>query len=156
QFYLNTIRGLRHDLEQFQQIRNLSEQATFYRTRIAPKLWSPLVRFLIRRPAVLSLLGVPPEQIDEIRQSGHSSVSSFVEEGLEKTLTSIPMWRNYFWRVYINGFYPRGCCPNYLQQQNFQLLRERIFRIRVETKTMTQFLRSTDEQFSIFVLLDHM
>jgi S-adenosylmethionine-diacylglycerol 3-amino-3-carboxypropyl transferase len=155
-FYLNTCRGLRTDLSEFQLSRDISEQAEFYRTRIAPKLWSPMVRFLIRQPAVLSLLGVPAEQIRQIKLDGHAKVSSFIKERVEKTFTTIPMRHNYFWRVYIDGHYHPDCCPNYLKREFFQFLRNRISRIRVQTRTLTDFLRSTGQQFSIFVLLDHM
>ncbi|HYR42366.1 MAG TPA: BtaA family protein [Terriglobia bacterium] len=154
--YLKTCRGLRKDLWEFQLIQDLGEQAEFYRTRIAPKLWSPLVRFLIRQPSVLSLLGVPREQISQIRRNGHRKVSSFIEERIETTLTSIPMRHNYFWRVYINGFYHADCCPNYLRRELFQFLRRRTSRILIQTKTLADFLRSADQRFSVFVLLDHM
>src|SRR5262245_61427533 len=38
-FYLGRSRAFRDDLERFQQCRDLIEQAAFYRSRIAPKLW---------------------------------------------------------------------------------------------------------------------
>jgi S-adenosylmethionine-diacylglycerol 3-amino-3-carboxypropyl transferase len=155
-FYLNTCRRLRRDLWEFQLIQDLGEQAEFYRTKIAPKLWSPIVRFLIRQPAVLSLLGVPTEQIRQIQLDDHPKVSSFIEERVEKTLTTIPMRHNYFWRVYINGRYHADCCPNYIKREFFQFLRNRTSRIQIRTQTLTDFLRSTDQQFSVFVLLDHM
>jgi S-adenosylmethionine-diacylglycerol 3-amino-3-carboxypropyl transferase len=56
----------------------------------------------------------------------------------------------------MNGFYPPDCCPNYLKRELFQYLRKRISRIHVQTKTLVEFLNSTDQSFSIFVLLDHM
>jgi len=154
--YLNTCRQMQKDLQKFQLISDLNEQSEFYRTKIGPKLWSPMVRFLIRRPTVLSLLGVPAEQIREIRRDGYRNVSSFIEERLEKTLTTIPMRHNYFWRVYINGRYDPDCCPNYLKREFFQYLRNRVSRIRIDTGTLTGFLQSTDRQFNVFVLLDHM
>lgn len=155
-FYLQSCRGLKDDLWEFQQIRNLSDQAKFYRTRIEPRLWSPMVRFLIRQPAVLSLLGVPSEQIAEIRRSSNLNVGSFIEERVGATLTTVPMRHNYFWRVYINGYYPDDCCPNYLKREFFQYLRNRISRIHLHTQTLVDFLKSTDRRFSVFVLLDHM
>jgi S-adenosylmethionine-diacylglycerol 3-amino-3-carboxypropyl transferase len=155
-FYLNTCRGMQKDLRQFQLIQDLDEQSEFYRTRIAPKLWSPTVRFLMRQPAVLSLLGVPTEQISQIRQDGHRKLSSFIEERLEATLTTIPMRHNYFWRVYINGYYDADCCPNYLKREFFQYLRKRVSRLHIQTSTLTDFLESAGRQFSVFVLLDHM
>ncbi|HLH29889.1 MAG TPA: BtaA family protein [Terriglobia bacterium] len=154
--YLQRCRGLKDELWDFQRIRDLDEQARFYRTRIAPKLWSPAVRFLIRQPVVLALLGVPAEQIREIQIASNANVSSFIEERVEATLTTIPMRHNYFWRVYINGYYPNDCCPNYLKPEFFQYLRKRTDRIQLHTTTLTNFLRSSAERFSVFVLLDHM
>jgi S-adenosylmethionine-diacylglycerol 3-amino-3-carboxypropyl transferase len=155
-FYLKNCRGLEKELWKFQLIRNLDEQAEFYRTKIEPKLWSPLVRFFIRQPAILSLLGVPAEQIRQIRQGFGADIASFIEERVRTTLTTVPMHYNYFWRVYMNGFYPPDCCPNYLKRELFQLLRKRISRIQIQTKTLVDFLNSTDRRFSVFVLLDHM
>src|SRR5262249_17219810 len=153
-FYLNACCGLREDLREFQLLRDLTEQGEFYRKRIAPKLWSSAVRLLIRQPAILSLLGVPSEQINQIVKDGHSKVSSFIEKQVEATLTTIPMQHNYFWRVYINGCYSADCCPNYLKRELFQLLRSRISRIQVHTRSLADFLFSTDQRFSVFVLLD--
>src|SRR4029077_11164868 len=82
-FYLNTCRGMQDDLRQFQLIRDLDEQSEFYGRKIAPKLWSPLVRSVMRQPAVLSLLGVPAEQIDQIKKSSNKKISSFIEDRLE-------------------------------------------------------------------------
>ncbi len=155
-FYLNTCRGMQEDLRQFQMIRDLDEQSAFYRKKIAPKLWSPTIRFLMRRPTVLSLLGVPAEQIQQIKTGRHSKISSFIEERLEATLTTIPLRHNYFWRVYMNGRYDADCCPNYLKREFFHYLRTRICRIQIRTKTFADFLQSTDREFSVFILLDHM
>jgi S-adenosylmethionine-diacylglycerol 3-amino-3-carboxypropyl transferase len=155
-FYLNTCRRMKADVKQFQNFHDLDEQAAFYRTKIAPKLWSPMVRFLMRRPAMLSMLGVPAEQIRQIRRDGYQRLNSFIEERLEATLTTVPMQHNYFWRVYMNGHYDPDCCPNYIKREFFQYLRTRVSRIRIHTRSLTDFLRSSGEQFSVFVLLDHM
>jgi len=154
-FYLNTWRGLRSELRDFQQISSLRQQATFYRTKIAPKLWSPLVRSIMRRPEILTLLGVPAEQIAQMKRDG-TDVSSSIEAMIERTLTTIPISENYFWRVYLNGYYPANCCPNYLMRENFDLLKERASRIHIQTIDLTQYLQSSSNPFSIFILLDHM
>jgi S-adenosylmethionine-diacylglycerol 3-amino-3-carboxypropyl transferase len=155
-FYFNNCLGMRKDLQRFQLIHDLGEQSEFYRTRIAPRLWSPAVRFLMRQPSVLSLAGVPMEQIAQIQQDGHAEVSSFIEERLETTLTTIPMRYNYFWRVYINGHYDPDCCPNYLRREFFYYLRNRVSRINIQTSSLDRFLQSAQRRFSVFVLLDHM
>jgi S-adenosylmethionine-diacylglycerol 3-amino-3-carboxypropyl transferase len=139
--YLHLVRGLKTTLEEFQIIRNVDDQAAFYRERIAPKLWSPFVRFLMSRKAVMSMLGVPVEQIKQINRSAAGGFSSFVEQRVEKTLTTIPIGRNYFWRVYMNGYYAWDCCPNYLKAENFEFLRARVSRIKMRTSTLTNFFK---------------
>src|SRR5262249_30568035 len=67
-----------------------------------------------------------------------------------------PIRENYFWRAYMNGGHTTDCCPDYLKRENFQLLKHRIGRIRVHTNTLTGFLRSVNERFSVYILLDHM
>jgi S-adenosylmethionine-diacylglycerol 3-amino-3-carboxypropyl transferase len=153
---LQSCHGLKRDLDEFQRIQYLDEQSEFYKTRIAPKLWSPAVRFLLRQHGVLSLLGVPEEQVRQVRRSSKNDICDFVKDRVETTLTTVPMRHNYFWRVYINGYYPPDCCPNYLKRELFQFLRKRTPRIQTHTTNLVDFLGSTEERFSVFVLLDHM
>ncbi len=69
----------------------------------------------------------------------------------------LPIQDNYFWRVYITGRYTRQCCPEYLQEENFAALKQGLAdRVHVHTNSVEGFLRSTDVDFSRFVLLDHM
>jgi len=42
----------------------------------------------------------------------------------------LDMADNYFWRVYVNGAYLPECCPSYLHEEHFDLLRDRSERIR--------------------------
>jgi S-adenosylmethionine-diacylglycerol 3-amino-3-carboxypropyl transferase len=102
------------------------------------------------------LLGIPIEQIREIQRGSNPNVTSFIEELVDTALTTIPIRHNYFWRVYMNGFYPEDCCPNYLKREFFQYLRKRVPRIHMHTQTLVDFLKSANERFSVFVLLDHM
>ncbi len=154
--YLDSQKNFRTDLEDFQRTESIEEQARFYRTRIAPRLWSPLVRFLMRRPSVLSLLGVPIEQMRATQMTGASDLSTIIEGRLERMFTMVPLNQNYFWRVYFNGCYSTDCCPNYLKRTNFELLRKLNERVHLHTNTMTRFLRDTAQSFTVFVLLDHM
>src|SRR5262245_47031317 len=43
-------RQFRTDMVAFQQIEHLDQQAAFYRERIAPYLWTPMVRWILDRP----------------------------------------------------------------------------------------------------------
>jgi S-adenosylmethionine-diacylglycerol 3-amino-3-carboxypropyl transferase len=58
--------------------------------------------------------------------------------------------------VYLNGRYSRDYCPLYLKPENFEFLSERLGRIHPHTMKLSDFLRFTQERFSVYVLLDHM
>src|SRR4030095_16397774 len=148
--------GLHQDLEHIQTMSDLTEQAEFYRSRIAPHLWSPALRWLLRRQSTLSFLGVPADQVREIRETAGTDVSSFVKDRVDRVFTELPLRHNYFWRVYINGRYTPACCPDYLREENFERLRTLCNRIHPHTVSLTDFLRFSGDRFSIYVLLDHM
>src|SRR5437588_326743 len=64
---------------------------------------------------------------------------------------------NYFWRVYCFGCYTKNCCPEYLKEDNFKLLKRGLVdNISIHTSTITEFLNSHSGKISRFVLLDHM
>jgi S-adenosylmethionine-diacylglycerol 3-amino-3-carboxypropyl transferase len=155
-WYIDQRPNLRHDLEHFQQIESLELQAAFYRRHIAPELWTPAMRFLLRRTAVLTLLGVPIDQIRQMRRSGVQDLSQFIEQRVGRMFTSMPIAQNYFWRVYIEGRYTAEACPNYLRPENFAKLRRLAHRIHPHTMSLTRFLQSDGGPFSVFALLDHM
>ena len=148
--------GLRQDLEHIQTIGNVDQQAEFYRSRIAPQLWSPTLRWILRRQLTLSFLGIPAEQAREIRETAGMDLSTFAEARVERVFTELSLQPNYFWRVYINGRYSPDCCPNYLREENFDCLRALCDRIHPHTMSLTDFLKFSGDRFSIYVLLDHM
>jgi S-adenosylmethionine-diacylglycerol 3-amino-3-carboxypropyl transferase len=147
---------LRQDLEYLQTIQHVRKQGEFYQRKIAPQLWSPFLRWILRRRITMSLLGVPNDQIQNVRGMAKSDLSTFIEERVERVFTRVPIHVNYFWRVYINGRYTPDCCPNYLKEKNFEILRARAGRIHTHTMTLADFLKFSEQEFSIYVLLDHM
>src|SRR5262249_18396263 len=146
----------RTDIVAFQQIEELDQQATFYRERIAPRLWSPMLRWILDRPLAMSMLGVPIEQMELASHASRRTLGTFIEQRVDHVFCRVPIRQNYFWRAYMNGNYSEECCPEYLKREPFQLLKERVRRVRTHTNTLAGFLRSSDEKFSVYVLLDHM
>ena len=70
---------------------------------------------------------------------------------------TLPIQDNYFWRVYATGSYTRTCCPEYLEEKNFEALKGGLVdRISTYSDTVEGFLRKNDVKISRFVLLDHM
>jgi S-adenosylmethionine-diacylglycerol 3-amino-3-carboxypropyl transferase len=115
------------------------------------------MRWALSRQFTLSLLGVPHPQRREIEAQHPGGVVGYVRESLEYVLRQLPIWTNYFWRLYLHGRYSSACCPEYLKEDNFEALKSGLIeRIVPHTCTVTEFLRGSRERISKFVLLDHM
>src|SRR5262249_16510179 len=75
--FIDCTPGLRRDLDSFLQIDDIEQQAAFYRAKIAPRLWSRPLRWLLDRKSMMLLLGVPDEQMRQMQESGIAMLSSF-------------------------------------------------------------------------------
>ena len=146
--------GLRKLLLDLMEARSLEEQSALY-AKIEPRFWNPLTAWIVSQPAVMAMLGVPRPQIDLIRTQYPGGLTAFMRDRLRHMATQVPMSDNYFWRVYLSGRYTRDCCPNYLREENFAILRERVQRVRTHTSSFADFLHAHPGRYSHFVLLDH-
>ncbi len=134
----------------------IDEQRAVYEGEIRDRLWSPWLRFFLRRSLTMSLLGVPGPQRDQIVTQYPGGVPQFVRDALEMVICRLPFQNNYFWRVYMQGHYTPECCPEYLKAANFPRLRQVVDRLQIHTATVTDFLRDAAPGLTRFVLLDHM
>jgi S-adenosylmethionine-diacylglycerol 3-amino-3-carboxypropyl transferase len=115
------------------------------------------MRWFLSRHSTLSLIGVPWPQRNEIVMQYPGGIAKFIRDCVEAVATQLPFASNYFWRVYLQGYYTPSCCPEYLKPENFERLRNGLLnRLRIYTGTVTQFLSDTEEGITKFVLLDHM
>lgn len=136
---------------------SLEEQRVIYDQRVAPEMWGPMMRWALSRQLTLSLLGVPHPQRREVEAQHSGGVAGYIRESMEYVLRQLPIWTNYFWRLYLHGRYTRSCCPEYLKEENFATLKAGLVdRIVPHTSSVTEFLRGSDERISKYVLLDHM
>jgi len=137
--------------------RSLEDQRAIYDTRVQPLLWGPGINWTLSRQLTMSMLGVPYAQRRQVQAQHHQGVAGFVREAVEYVFRQLPVWTNYFWRVYIHGRYARDCCPEYLKPDNFAALKTGLAeRIVPHTSTVTELLQTTEEPIAKFVLLDHM
>jgi S-adenosylmethionine-diacylglycerol 3-amino-3-carboxypropyl transferase len=146
--------GLGRTLEALLRAGSLEEQTRLY-GRIEPLLFRRGLAWLLSQPAALAFIGVPTPQIRLIEDHYPGGLVQFVQENLRRVFTTMPLWDNYFWRVYLTGSYTPECCPGYLAAENFPVLRERIDRVMVHNATITRFLQENPGEYSHFVLLDH-
>jgi S-adenosylmethionine-diacylglycerol 3-amino-3-carboxypropyl transferase len=146
-----------HDaIDELLDARTVEEQRALYEAQVQDRLWTPWLRWFLSRTLTLTLVGVPWPQRDQIVRQYPGGVARFIQDAFETVVCKLPFRDNYFWRVYLQGFYTKDCCPEYLKPANFDLLRERLGRLKVHTAPLTEFLRSAEPGLSKFVLLDHM
>ena len=110
------------------ETRDLEEQRAIYDARVALALWTRGLNWTLSRQITLSVLGVPHPQRKEVRAQHPQGVSGFVREAIEYVFRHLPAWNNYFWAVYLRGYYTRECCPEYLKPGNFAALKARLVR----------------------------
>jgi S-adenosylmethionine-diacylglycerol 3-amino-3-carboxypropyl transferase len=147
-------KGLNQAVENLLAAKSLDEQA-YYFQEIEGQLWNPLAEWLIRNRATMTMLGVPKTQQKMIEQQYDEGLLEFIRKSLQHVFTNLPITDNYFWRVYLTGQYSSECCPNYLLENNFQMLQKRIGRIKLQTSSLLQALQKSNHNYSHFVLLDH-
>ncbi len=136
---------------------SLEEQRRIYREHIRDRFWTRSVRFVMKRDATLSLVGVPRAQRFQVENQYDGGIVKFVQDCLDAVFGELPLADNYFWRVYVTGSYTRECCPEYLRRENFERLRDGLAdRVSVYTNSVEGFLSEHDGPISRFVLLDHM
>jgi S-adenosylmethionine-diacylglycerol 3-amino-3-carboxypropyl transferase len=147
---------MRADVHDILNAQSLDEQHEIWQ-RLRKKLWSRKVKFLMNRDTILSLLGVPKAQRQQIETQYEGGIVKFVQDCLDSVFGTLPIKDNYFWRLYATGSYTPTCCPEYLEQNNFEALKAGLVnRITTHTDTVEGFLRRHSGKISRFVLLDHM
>ena len=155
--YLGLRPQLKSAVEELLEARSLDQQCEIYDRRAAPHMWGRGMNWALSRQFTMNMLGVPHTQHAEVRRQHADGVPGFVRESIEYVFRSLPLWTNYFWRLYLNGAYSEDCCPEYLKRDNFHALKNGLVdRVHPHTCTVTQFLRSSPNAISKFVLLDHM
>lgn len=155
--YLTRVAKVRPWVERILDAPSLEEQREIYDKHLRQQVWTPVLRFLVSRDTMLSLVGVPRAQRQQIESQYAGGIAQYVQDAVEAVFAKLPLADNYFWRVYIMGSYTRSCCPEYLKEENFKLLKSGLVdRIDIHTDTVEGFLASHDAVVSRFVLLDHM
>jgi len=155
--YLALRPPLRAAVAELLDATTLDQQREIYDRRAAPHMFGRGMNWALSRQFTMNMLGVPHTQHAEVRMQHADGVPGFVRESIEYVFRRLPLWTNYFWRLYLKGTYSRDCCPEYLRKENFDALKNGLVdRVHAHTCTVTGFLRNARHPVSKFVLLDHM
>ncbi|QDT51906.1 hypothetical protein Pan258_60030 [Symmachiella dynata] len=156
--YINRLARIRNDVNELLDVSTVTEQQQIYDSRqLNEALWRPLVQWCMNRDMTMALLGVPQSQRRQIDTGYPGGTVQFIVDRVETVFRTLPLYDNYFWRVYLTGEYTRACCPEYLKPHNFELLKNGLVdRISVQTNSVLGFLDQHPGTISRYVLLDHM
>lgn len=152
--YLKLRRKLYEQIQQLFSAISLEEQVRIY-NQIEGKVLNKLTEFFVNRHLTMCLVGVPRSQQQLFVEKYEKGAMGFIQECLRKVFTELPIHDNYFYRLYLNGSYSRQCCPSYLQEENFAVLRQRCDQVSTHTNTIAGFLHQKPGPYSHYVLLDH-
>lgn len=147
-------KGLRDTVQRMLNANSIEEQSYYFKD-IESQLWTPFARWLVRRHATMTMLGVPKSQRKLIEKRYQKGLPEFIRKSLRHVFTELSLTDNYFWRVYLTGHYSPECCPNYLLESNFDSISQRVEHITTYTSSLQSFLENTPNEYSHFILLDH-
>lgn len=141
------------------EARDRAGQRAIFEREIAPIFEKPLIRWLVKRPASLYGLGIPPSQYEALRNSTRDgTMESVLRARLERLACGFDLAENYFaWQAFGRRYAPggRGSVPPYLEKRHFQTIRSHAGRVDVRHANFIDCLE-TQPAASVdrFILLD--
>lgn len=135
------------------------EQKVLFDRNIAPFFDSILIRMLGRLPVTMFGLGIPPQQLDELKRDlGNGSLVDVYRERTRRLACDFPISENYFaWQAFGRRYdtEERSAIPDYLKAENFEVLKTNIHRVRTVVGSVTEQIRASSRgSFNRFVFLD--
>lgn len=152
--YLDANKKARKLTNALLEAKTMEEQTSIY-NELEKKIFSKIIKWLLSRHAVMTMLGVPRAQRQLIMNEFEDGIAGFMAESLRHVFTELPIQDNYFWYLYIKGNYSKENCPNYLKPENFNHIKLNWQRVHSHNTTIANFLEEHPAQYSHFVLLDH-
>lgn len=117
---------------------NLDEQKRLFENKWENLKWKLFCRIFLSR-AFVSLL-FDKTFYKYIRPT--YSFEKYYRSAVKKVLTELPVSQNYFLAYILLGNYPDGNLPVYLQKENFEIIRNRVDRIKTITSGCYNYLSS--------------
>lgn len=146
------------DPRQLLESRTRAEQRAFFEDRLSPLVDKPFVRWLLKRPAALYGLGIPPKQYHALAADRDGDIAAVLRDRLERLACGFDLSDNYFaWQAFGRSYAPGSDAPlpPYLERDNFAHVRKTAERLDVRHQSMTDYLRcSSPASVDCIALLD--
>jgi S-adenosylmethionine-diacylglycerol 3-amino-3-carboxypropyl transferase len=160
--------GAGHMLARFYRIKldvmlaakSLPEQKMLFERHLAPIFDKKLVRLMAKSPAALFGLGIPPAQYAALLTSAKpgEGMEGVLRDRLRRLACDFSIQDNYFaWQAFgrAYGKTPDAPLPPYLQEINFQQVKERAARVTVRHDNFITYLQEqADASLDCYVMLD--
>jgi S-adenosylmethionine-diacylglycerol 3-amino-3-carboxypropyl transferase len=162
-YFLRFFHGFAHLVglrpEKILEANSAAEQKVQFDHNIAPFFDSLLIRTLGRLPVTMFGLGIPPQQLEELKQDvGSGSLVDVYRERIRRLACDYPINENYFaWQAFARRYdtASRIAIPDYLKAENFETLKANAHRIRPIVGSVTDRISSEARHaFNRFVFLD--
>ena len=138
--------------------RTRVEQRELFERHLAPVFDKPLVRWLMRQPASLYGLGIPPAQYRALAGDSENGIATVLRQRLERLACDFDIVDNYFAAQAFGRRYAGGeaaSLPPYLQRGHFEPLRARADRVSFIHGSLTHMLGDAPaSSFDAYALLD--
>ena len=112
--------------------RTLEEQRRLYEEQLAPIFDKPLVRWMMKQPASLYGLGIPPAQYKALAGDSPKGIGVVLSQRVERLACDFAVADNYFaWQAFGRRYAPgpNPSLPPYLQREHFDAVRSRADRV---------------------------
>ena len=156
---LNTVARLHgKQLNDMLKAKSPAEQRAIFERTISPLFDSKFVKALSKMPVSFYALGIPPAQFEELNKASGGDPAGLIRRRIEKLACDFPINENYFaWQAFGRRYdtEDRLGVPPYLQEETYNVIRQRTDRVETHLASMTDFLASQPEKsLDCYVLLD--
>lgn len=146
--------------ERLLEAKDAEEQQRLFDENIAPFFDSRFIRFVGKLPITMFGLGIPPQQLDELKSEvgDGSTLIDIYRDRAYKLACGFPISENYFaWQALARKYdtVDRNAIPAYLREENFDGLKAISYRLNSEVISVTEKIRRLPSgTFNRFVFLD--
>ena len=99
------------------------------------------------------ICGIPRKQYNLIVQHDKRTLFEYLQRILNVFVT-IPIHDNHYYYLCTHGRYSKGCCPAYLREGNYDIVKSCVENVHIFTDTFINVLRQ--RTYTKVILMDHM
>lgn len=146
------------DLGKMLAASSVEEQRAVFASEIEPLFQSRAVRWLVRHPASLYGLGIPPAQYHALAGEAEDGIIAVLHQRLRRLACDFEISSNYFAQQAFGRAYGAGkqsATPPYLEAGAFHVIRETAERVETRHMSMGEYLSARPRSsLDCYVLLD--